>query len=145
MFVICFKAQTKFNESVFQNMFLAIVNETYAEVKSEEIEDKSYLWLYLAKIFKKCKCCKQEEEHTIRKERKEPVKETPHSEKRTGGSRHIVDNFFSIVEQNDSEEFRRLVKRVAVIEGSIEKLHERLDVLIVRMKQRLKGKKKIEK
>lgn len=119
-------------------MFLAIVNETYADVKSTELEDKSYLWMYLAKLFRKSKCCKKKEP-VADEESKKSIKHRHHQEK--VNQEAIVQNLFKVVELKDTEEFQKLAKRVAVIEGSMENLHERLDALIVQVKRKMKENK----
>lgn len=48
----------------FQNMFLAIINDTYADVKTElaiaptELQMTDYLKMHLFKLLSKSKCCK---------------------------------------------------------------------------------------
>lgn len=117
-------------------MFLAIVNDTYAEVKYAELKDKSYLWRYLAKIC--CRCCKKEEssqgdlDHTGSRR----TKERKTFETRVEDQQRAMDNLFKVVEQRDSIEFDKLAKRVAFVEGSMQKLHERLDILIVKLKRK---------
>lgn len=123
-------------------MFLAIVNDTYSEVKSSNLKDKSHLWLYVAKGFRKIRCCKgketiEEKEDQIT-QKLEGSKSMERRVNKQFQNKQVMQDLFKVVEQKDSAEFQKLAKRVAFVEGSMEKLHERFDLLIVKMKKRVK-------
>lgn len=120
-------------------MFLAIVNDTYAEVKGETIEDEDMFWIYLKEVCKKSKCCRKKgpgEEEEPRRDR-HSRKEIRAANKLRELEKTSMGDFFKIVDQKDSEDFRKIAARVVAIEGSMERLHERLDALIAMIRQRI--------
>lgn len=132
-------------------MFLAIVNDTYSEVKSSFYVENSHLWSYIVDMIGKSRCCKrgksledkkkEEQEGNVQEQvPKRPSRKS--LEPKQVDNKQVMKDLFKVVEQKDSDEFQKLAKRVAIIEGSMERLHERFDFLIVRLRHKQRKKQR---
>ena len=134
-------------------MFLAIVNDTYAEVKSDPKNYKTdvNIWLYIRHTFYKSKCFKKLRERADLKdqkrrdeENKEKVLSKRHQwkkEKKRGtdpqDDEHHKYFFYILFTRNIPYSFLlRLVVRIVKIEQDTDRLHTRLDRLILKLRNR---------
>lgn len=88
-------------------MFLAIFNDTYAEVKGEKIVKNPVIWPYLKKVFRS-RCCKwkppveeesKKEEVMLRKAALQYVSSVHKQE--------ILESFFEVIKEPTTEKMRK--------------------------------------
>lgn len=84
-------------------MFLAIFNDTYAEVKAENISRDPVIWPYLKKIFRS-KCCKSTREqgkveHMFQKTALDVVSSVHQKD--------ILETFFEVINEPIADKIRK--------------------------------------